>query len=211
MNIHVLLITLCCCQYVWVLPLNKYVSISISPALCLDYTWSFRFIPSFISLHIHPSPVGQMFLSPHYREINLGSGSSVVLKARVQTQTDLPCPRPITLPLSYLEIPNYKPPPTSFHHAIHLPSFLLHIHTLYSPTMMKIFFTHMASYYLVFIPAASSPSFLPGILLTLLASAYTGVALRSLSQAPSPENIRCSGYITSKYSVLPPLFTYHIP
>lgn len=109
-------------------------------------------------LHTHPSPVGQMFLSPHYRGINLGWGSSVVMKARVQTQSHLPCPRPIPLPLSYLEIPNYKPPPTSFHHATRLLSFLLYIHTLYSPAMMKIF-TLMASYYLIFIPAASSPHF----------------------------------------------------
>lgn len=88
-------------------------------------------MPSFISLHTHSSPVGQMFLFPHYRGINLGSGSSAVLKARVQTQTDLPCSKPITLPLRDLEIPNYKPPPTSFHH---LPPLIppMHTHPLFS-------------------------------------------------------------------------------
>lgn len=197
MNIHVLLITLCCCLYVWVLPLYKHVNIPISPALCLDYTWSFRFIPSFISLHTHPSPVGQMFLSPHYRGINLGSGRSVVLKARVQTQTDLPCPKPITIPLSYLGFPNYKPPPTSFHHAIHTPSFLLHIHTLYSPTTMKIFFTHMASYCLGFIPEPPPPHFC--LVFSFLASGFSihGSCFKKPFPSSSPENIRCSGYIAS--------------
>lgn len=110
------------------LSLYTYINISRSPPLCQDYTWSFR-----------NSPMGWILLTSPCKEINLRQRWSIVSKAMTQTQSDLPLPKSIILPLWYLEISHYKPLLTSFHYTISLPSFFLHVHILYSPITVKFF------------------------------------------------------------------------